>query len=117
VSLKKPVRKALAFCGIARPVEFFKNLSALGAGMVEQVRFRDHHRYTAADIDHLAELGFRLGCDSFITTAKDDVKLDAAMRERLIAVAPLQTARLTVEIENPAAALDHMRKFLLVPES
>ncbi|MGC2400345.1 MAG: tetraacyldisaccharide 4'-kinase [Acidobacteriaceae bacterium] len=110
------VSRSIAFCGIARPAEFFENLRALGAEMVEQVRFRDHHRYTAADIEHLAELGQSLRCDGFVTTDKDAVKLDAVMRSRLNAVAPLQTAQLTVELEDPAAALDLMRKSLIVPE-
>jgi tetraacyldisaccharide 4'-kinase len=78
------------------------------------MRFRDHHRYTMADIDRLAELGRRVGCDAFVTTAKDDVKLDAAMRLRLNTVAPLQTAVLTVEIEDEKTALDDMRKSLIV---
>jgi tetraacyldisaccharide 4'-kinase len=80
---------------------------------VETMRFRDHHRYTAADIDRVASLGRRLGCDGFVTTAKDEVKLDPAMRGRLEAVAPLQTANLTVALEDPAAALDRMRKSLI----
>jgi tetraacyldisaccharide 4'-kinase len=82
--------------------------------VVEKIRFRDHHRYTVADIDRLAELGRRVGCDAFVTTAKDEVKLDAAMRLRLNTVAPVQTAALTVEIEDEGAALDDMRKSLIV---
>ena len=67
-----------------------------------------------AEIDRLAELGRRVGCDGFVTTAKDEVKLDAAMRARLNTVAPLQTAVLTVEMEDEKAALDDMRKSLIV---
>ena len=65
--------------------------------------FRDHHRYTAADIDHLAELGRRRGCDAFVTTAKDEVKLDTAMRLRLETVAPLRIASLVVEMQDEDA--------------
>jgi tetraacyldisaccharide 4'-kinase len=83
---------------------------------VERVRFRDHHRYTAADIERLAERGRRLGCDAFVMTAKDEVKLDAAMQSRLKAVAPLYTAALTVEIEDEEAVLGRMRKSLIVTE-
>lgn len=114
VALDSPVQRAVAFCAIARPDEFFRALGAAGAEAVERVRFRDHHRYTAADIDRLAELGRRLGCDGFVITAKDEVKLDAAMRLRLNQVAPLQTAALTVELEDEGAVLDHMRKSLIV---
>jgi tetraacyldisaccharide 4'-kinase len=109
-----PVQRAVAFCAVARPVEFFAGLAAAGAGVVEQMRFRDHHPYTMADIDRLAELGRRVGCDAFVTTAKDEVKLDAAMRLRLNTVAPLRTAALTVEIADEKAALDDMRKSLIV---
>jgi tetraacyldisaccharide 4'-kinase len=114
LALPSPVQRAVAFCAVARPAEFFAGLAAAGAGVVEQVRFRDHHPYTMAEIDRLAELGRRVGCDAFVTTAKDEVKLDAAMRVRLNTVAPLRTAALTVEIADEKAALDDMRKSLIV---
>jgi len=114
LALPSPVQRAVAFCAVARPAEFFAGLAAVEAGVAEQIRFRDHHRYTVADVDRLAELGRRVGCDAFITTAKDEVKLDAAMRSRLNIVAPLQMAALTVEIEDEKAALDDMRKSLIV---
>jgi tetraacyldisaccharide 4'-kinase len=114
LALPSPVQRAVAFCAVARPAEFFAGLAAVGAGVAEQMRFRDHHHYTTADIDRLAELGRRVGCDAFVTTAKDEVKLDAAMRLRLNTVAPLRTAALTVEIEDEKAALDDMRKSLIV---
>jgi tetraacyldisaccharide 4'-kinase len=114
LALQSPLQRAIAFCAVARPSEFFAGLASVGAGLAEQVRFRDHHRYAMADIDRLAELGRRVGCDGFVTTAKDEVKLDAAMRLRLNTVAPLQTAALTIEIEGEKAALDDMRKSLIV---
>jgi tetraacyldisaccharide 4'-kinase len=114
LALKTPVERALAFCAIARPGEFFDGLIAAGAGVAEQISFRDHHRYRLADIERLAKLGRRAGCDAFVMTAKDEVKLDPAMRARLNAVAPLFTAALTVELEDERAALDLMRKSLIV---
>jgi len=114
LALQSPVQRAVAFCAIARPDEFFGGLAAAGAGIVDRTRFRDHHRYTMADIERLAALGRHLRCDGFVTTAKDEVKLDPAMRYRLNEVAPLQIAELTVDLEDPAAALDRMRKSLIV---
>ena len=114
--LRRPVQRAIAFCGIARPDEFFQALAGAGVEVVERKRFRDHHRYTTADIERLAERGKRLGCDAFVMTAKDEVKLDAAMRARLNAVAPLFTAALTVEFEDEEAVLGRMRKSLIVTE-
>ncbi len=93
-----PARRALAFCAIARPTEFFASLTGAGVEMIERVSFRDHHRYTFADIDRLARLG--KGCDAFVTTSKDQVKLDVAMRQRLNQVAPLETASLVVAMED-----------------
>jgi tetraacyldisaccharide 4'-kinase len=116
LTLPSPVKRAVAFCGIARPDEFFQALAGAGAEVVERIRFRDHHRYSRADIERLAERGRRLGCDAFVMTAKDEVKLDAAMRSRLNAVAPLYTAALTVELEDEEAVLGRMRKSLIVTE-
>jgi tetraacyldisaccharide 4'-kinase len=82
--------------------------------MVERIAFRDHHRYTAADIDRLAEAGRRQGCDAFVVTGKDEVKLDAAMRLRLNTVAPLRTARLVVEMEDENAVLDQLLALLRI---
>jgi tetraacyldisaccharide 4'-kinase len=114
LALKTPVERAVAFCAIARPREFFDGLIAAGAGLAERISFPDHHRYRVADIERLAKLGRRAGCDAFVMTAKDEVKLDPAMRSRLNAVAPLSSAALTVELEDEPAALDLMRKSLIV---
>jgi tetraacyldisaccharide 4'-kinase len=98
-------KRSLAFCAIARPSEFSRALAAAGVDVVEQVSFRDHHRYTARDMERLAKLAKRHGCDEIVTTAKDDVKLDVSLRRQLDAVAPLRLAELTLEIRNEAAAL------------
>ncbi len=101
--ISSPAQRALAFCAIARPGEFFAALPTIGVEVVERMTFRDHHRYTASDIDHLAELGRRHGCDAFVATEKDEVKLDAAMRLRLSTVAPLRFASLVVAMEDEDA--------------
>jgi tetraacyldisaccharide 4'-kinase len=101
--IASPAQRALAFCAIARPADFFAALPAIGVEVVERVTFRDHHRYTASDIDRLADLGRRHRCDAFVTTAKDEVKLDAAMRLRLETVAPLRIASLEVAMEDEDA--------------
>jgi tetraacyldisaccharide 4'-kinase len=114
VSLATPSKRAVAFCAIARPGEFFAALAGAGVEMVERISFRDHHRYTAADMDRLAKLGQRHGCDAFVVTGKDEVKLDAAMRLRLNAVAPLRTATLTLELEDESAVLGQLLELLRI---
>ena len=97
------LKRAVAFCAIARPKEFYAGLEAEGLSLLHRLSFRDHHRYSVVDIDRLASLG--TGCDGFVTTAKDEVKLDAALQARLARVAPLYTAQLTVELEDESAVL------------
>jgi tetraacyldisaccharide 4'-kinase len=114
VSVAIPSKRAVAFCAIARPSEFFAALPGAGVEVVERVSFRDHHRYTAADIERLVKLGQRHDCDAFVVTGKDEVKLDAAMRLQLNAVAPLRTATLTVELEDESAALGQLLELLRI---
>ena len=42
-----------AFCGIARPDQFFAGLESAGLTVASQIAFPDHHRYTARDIERL----------------------------------------------------------------
>jgi tetraacyldisaccharide 4'-kinase len=115
LTLASTPQKALAFCAIARPAEFFQALTTAGVGITERVAFRDHHRYTLADMERLAALGKH--CDAFVTTEKDSVKLHAGMRARLTAVAPLETAKLTLQIEDEALALVQLLALLDVRKS
>ena len=48
------------------------------------------------------------------STGKDEVKLDAAMRLRLNAVAPLRTAGLMVEMEDESAVLGQLLALLRI---
>jgi tetraacyldisaccharide 4'-kinase len=114
LALSRTGKRALAFCAIARPEEFFRALAAAGVDVVERVSFRDHHHYTARDIERLTKLAKRHGCDEFVTTAKDEVKLDASLRLQLNAVAPLRIAALTVQIENESAAVSQLVSLLRV---
>ena len=61
-------RAVVAFAGIAKPERFFSALESLGVQAVKTVRFRDHHHYSARDIE-------RLGGELLITTEKDAVRL------------------------------------------
>jgi len=92
----------------------FSRPAAAGVNVVERVSFRDHHRYTARDMERLAKLAKRHGCDEFVTTAKDEVKLDASLRPQLNAVAPLRIAALTLEIENQSEAVSQLVSLLRV---
>jgi tetraacyldisaccharide 4'-kinase len=94
-----------AFCGIARPAQFFDGLEIAGLNIAARVAFRDHHRYTAADLDCMTTAARAAGATALMTTEKDFVrlgKLASAFPEAL----PLKTAGLTVAIENESAVID-----------
>jgi tetraacyldisaccharide 4'-kinase len=92
---------ALAFCGIARPEQFFAGLRDAGVDLAATQAFRDHHRYSQADFDRLAAKADRCGASALLTTGKDAVRL-----EGLKPPLPLITAGLSTGIENEAEAMD-----------
>lgn len=58
----------VAFAGIAKPERFFAALESLAIQPIDRVRFRDHHHYSAREIENL-------GGEALITTEKDAVRL------------------------------------------
>jgi len=104
--------RAVVFCGIARPQEFFAALKSNGVESAAMHAFRDHHRYTEADMRQLIEMA-RLGrADSFLTTEKDLARLNPAQRALLTAVAPLRTVKLDVRLRDEAAIVERLSEQL-----
>jgi tetraacyldisaccharide 4'-kinase len=120
----------VAFCGIARPEQFFAGLERTGleragleragleraglertgmerAGLRVAARFAfaDHHRYTAGDLERILAAARRAGASALLTTEKDRARL-GAMAESLAKSIPLMTVALRTEIEDEAAATD-----------
>jgi len=65
--------RVFAFSGLANNEQFFDSLRANGLNVVGTKSFRDHHRYTAADI---ASIKAAAGSETVVTTEKDAVKID-----------------------------------------
>jgi tetraacyldisaccharide 4'-kinase len=61
----------LAFCGIGNPQAFFNDLSHWHVPVAGETIFRDHHRYTAVDLQRLEKAVQRAGAIAFVTTEKD----------------------------------------------
>jgi len=100
-----------AFCGIARPEQFFAGLEAAGLRIATRVAFPDHHRFTPADINRLVTTAEQAGAKAMITTEKDLARLrtlSALFPDSL----PLKTARLRIEIEHENEAIDWLVDFL-----
>ena len=94
-----------AFCGIARPEQFFAGLQAAGLRLAPRIAFPDHHLYTAHDLDRVLVAARAAGAEAIVTTEKDSVRL-GPLSARLDETLPLRTATLRVEIENEAAAME-----------
>lgn len=102
--------RAIAFCGIARPEEFFAALRASGSDIPASSHYRDHHVYTDSDLKHLIQLRNSHQAASFITTEKDWMRLTPKQRTRL---APLNVARLDVVFENETAVAGQLLSLLV----
>jgi tetraacyldisaccharide 4'-kinase len=90
-----------AFCGIARPDQFFQGLESAGIKLAARTTFADHHNYTASDLARLASEASAVGATALLTTEKDRVRLGT-----LNASLPILTVRLHIEIEDVTAAVD-----------
>jgi tetraacyldisaccharide 4'-kinase len=95
----------VAFCGIARPEQFFAGLEAAGTHIAARIAFADHHRCTAGDLGRLVAAVRQTDATALITTGKDRVRLGelaSALPESL----PLLTAGLRVQIESEDQAVE-----------
>ena len=108
------VRRAIVFCGIAHPDEFVATLRGRGIQIAASCAFRDHHRYSTADIDRLTQLASRHAADAFVTTEKDAVRLTLAQKQRLERAAPFKTAHLRVSLRDEDEALQYLLALLPV---
>jgi tetraacyldisaccharide 4'-kinase len=101
--LHEPVAtRPLAFCGLARPRQFWQSLNDIGIYPVGTYAFGDHHRYNAKDVALLKRLARQHDANGFVTTEKDRVKLDGLGLEPVVAPA------LTMELENANARFTGM---------
>lgn len=96
-----------AFCGLANPDAFRATLASLGISPLLESSFRDHHRYTAAELQQFASKAASLGATALLTTEKDSINLppDAAAQ-----IAPLKLfwLKIKIEVDNEDALLDQI---------
>lgn len=104
----------VAFCGIARPEQFFEGLERAGLRMAARLAFPDHHRYTAGDVEQLTKAARQAGAAALLTTEKDRVRL-GAMAERFPTSVPLRAVELRIEIEDEAVAIEWLVRSLRGP--
>lgn len=100
-----------AFCGIARPTQFFAGLETAGLRLLSRLAFPDHYPYTMRDVERVQAAARAAGANAILTTEKDRARLGdlvAKFQQPL----PLRTAKLRTEIEREPAALDWLENRL-----
>ncbi len=65
----------LAFCALGNPDNFFSQLKKSGFDVSSTRAFPDHHSYSQKDVEKLEKLARKNSAETFLTTAKDAVKL------------------------------------------
>ena len=85
-------RRVVAYAGIGRPGKLFDTLRGLGAEVVGEIAYPDHHRYTAAEA---AQLIARANSERalLVTTAKDAARMSGVPR-----LSELRAASLTLPV-------------------
>ena len=68
-------RVFFAFCGIGNPAAFIADLREWGFQIVGHKFFRDHHRYSPADIAEIEKEARKAGATGLICTEKDSFNL------------------------------------------
>jgi tetraacyldisaccharide 4'-kinase len=93
-----------AFCGIARPEQFFEGLGAAGLEVALKLAFPDHFTYTRRVLEELLTNAREKEVTAIITTEKDLVRL-GNLATIFPQSTPLVSARLRITIENQAEAI------------
>ena len=70
-------KEAVAVSGIADPASFERSTSSLGLQVMQHLIFADHHWYSGADLNKIAETCRKEGIDQVVTTEKDVVRMRA----------------------------------------
>ena len=94
-----------AFCGIGNPEAFFLDLEKWKIPIVGRRTFRDHHRYSTADVAHLRRLATDSGAKAFVTSEKDALNLGAIRFDAI----PLYVARIALELPDEEEILTLIR--------
>jgi tetraacyldisaccharide 4'-kinase len=89
------VRRPFLVCAVARPERFLRDARTAFKEVTGEARFRDHHRFTAADLAVIGAQAQASGADAIVTTAKDAVRLPVALGSL-----PVRVLGLALEIDG-----------------
>jgi tetraacyldisaccharide 4'-kinase len=92
-------KRIFAFCAIGNPDAFFDDVRHWGMDLAGSMAFRDHHKFTAADvrrIEHAAQLA---GAEDLVCTEKDCFNLGKAQFTRF----PVYSCDVTMRVKDADA--------------
>lgn len=95
-------RRVFLLSGLARPGAFRRTVEALGAEVVAEQAFPDHHRFAEAELDAVLRAADAARCELVVTTEKDAVRLSPARA----ADPRLRVVRIAIEILAGEAELE-----------
>jgi tetraacyldisaccharide-1-P 4'-kinase len=98
------VSPVAAFCGIARPEQFFAGIEASGLKIGYRISFADHYSYTVEVIQQLIEDAKANEVTAVLTTGKDLARM-GKLAELFPKSMPLVLAKLTLQIEHEDSAM------------
>ena len=92
-----PLLPVSAFSAIGNPGSFGSYLSKLGLAPLSHEAFRDHHRFTSAELEGLSERALRSGAEAIVCTEKDVFNLPEGWVPRIPLFVPRVKAHLLEE--------------------
>lgn len=91
-------KRMFVFCGIGNPAAFVENVGHWGMDVAGHMAFRDHHRYSRADLEEIERRAAAGGAEALICTEKDSYNLGEARPREL----PLYVCRIATRLAEPA---------------
>lgn len=95
-----PGTRVLAFSAIGNPESFARSLKDAGLSLVEDCRFKDHHRYTEADLAALCRTARKSGAEALACTEKDLYNIPAGWSPEEKGL-PLLVPRVAAVLDEP----------------
>jgi tetraacyldisaccharide 4'-kinase len=102
-----PARPFL-LAGIARPQRFAADVGRVCPTVVGTAFFRDHHAFSAADLEAVMSRARAAGADALVTTAKDAERLAPSDPAPSDPVLPLLVFRVAAEIDDEDRLLERL---------
>ncbi|HEX4319519.1 MAG TPA: tetraacyldisaccharide 4'-kinase [Acidobacteriaceae bacterium] len=106
MSVPQTAGPVLAFCGIARPEQFFAGIQRSGVTIAVRKVFRDHHRFRVRDLQLLEWMADRNGASAALTTEKDRIRIGDLTA--YLGQMQLLTAGLEVSFDDPKGVVDSL---------